>query len=317
MRTSLNSATDSAGPQALHIENLWWLSFWVCAVVFVAVMALLAVAVFRRNRAAADELTAAKQDRSLRMIGGGVALTAVILFGLLVASVLTDRRLDVIETAGALSLTITGQQWWWDVRYEDRQPSNIVTTANEIHVPVGQPVHLQLRSVDVIHSFWVPSLAGKRDLIPGRDTSLWIQADKAGVYRGQCAEFCGHQHAHMRLLVIAEPPHVFQRWLEEQRQLAREPTTDEQKRGYDVFLSNTCVMCHTIRGTPAGSRAGPDLTHLASRTTIAAGTLPNERGPLARWILDSQGVKPGNRMPSHAFASGDLEALVAYLESLR
>jgi cytochrome c oxidase subunit 2 len=316
MGTSLNSATDSAGPQALQIESLWWGTVVICTTVFVVVMVLLAIAVLRRNRIAADEPPRAPQSGALRWIAGGVVLTGVILFGLLIASVLTDRRLDAIETAGALTLTITGQQWWWNVRYEDSQPGNIVETANEIHIPIGQPVHLLLKSIDVIHSFWVPSLAGKKDLIPGRDTSLWIQADRAGVYQGQCAEFCGHQHAHMRFLVLAEPPEVFQRWLDRQRGLAREPTTAEQKRGYDVFFSTTCVMCHSIRGTPAGSRAGPDLTHLAGRTTIAAGTLPNGPGPLGRWIVDPQGVKPGSRMPPHAFATGDLSALLAYLESL-
>src|SRR5688500_3619499 len=154
MRTPLNSATESAGPQALHIEHLWWLTFWICTAVFGIVMVLLTIAVYRGKRPAADELAAAPQDRSLRVIVGGVVLTTVILFGLLVVSILADRRLDAIESAGALTLTITGQQWWWDVRYEDSQPSNIVTTANEIHVPVGQPVHLQLKAIDVIHSFW-------------------------------------------------------------------------------------------------------------------------------------------------------------------
>ncbi|HYD82403.1 MAG TPA: c-type cytochrome, partial [Opitutus sp.] len=196
------------------------------------------------------------------------------------------------------------------------QANEVVETANEIHVPVGRPVHLQLRSADVIHSFWVPRLHGKRDLIPGRDTSLWIRADREGEYRGVCAEFCGHQHAHMQFVVVAQPAEEFEAWLAQQRTAAREPTTERQKRGREVFFSATCVMCHTVRGTPAGSRVGPDLTHFGSRRTLAAAALPNERAELAKWVLDPQSVKPGVRMPPHAFETEDLEALLDYLESL-
>jgi cytochrome c oxidase subunit II len=281
MDDPIHSVTDAGGPQAQHIEHLWWLMFVACTVVFLVVMGLLAFAVWRRRGVAPTaEREAAGRRQALRWVAGAAAGTAVILFGFLIASLLTDRRLDRIETKDALTITVTGQQWWWDVRYDHPEPSQVIVTANEIHVPVGRPVRLRLRSIDVIHSFWVPSLGGKRDLIPGRDTSLWIQADRAGVFQGQCAEFCGHQHAHMRFQVVAETPEEFQAWQENQRLLAREPTTPEQVRGRDVFLSSTCIMCHSVRGTLAGSRAGPDLTHLASRRTIAASTLPNARGPL-------------------------------------
>lgn len=313
-----NSVTASGGPQATHVEQLWWLMLWVCTAVFVIVMALLIAALVRRRRAPAGGPRVEPTPRgAAKAIAVGVGVTAVILFGFLVASVLTERRLDAIETAGALTLTLTGRQWWWDVRYENAQPSNLVTTANEIHIPVGKPVLLKLRSSDVIHSVWIPSLQGKMDLIPGRNTGVWIQADRAGEYAGRCAEFCGYQHAHMQLLVIAQPPAEFQAWLEQQRASSREPRTPDEKRGREVFLGATCVMCHTVRGTSAGSRTGPDLTHLASRRTIAAGVLPNERGHLATWIVDPQSIKPGSKMPANLLKPEDLHALVEYLGSLK
>jgi cytochrome c oxidase subunit 2 len=163
----------------------------------------------------------------------------------------------------------------------------------------------------------VPNLHGKRDLVPGFTTKFWIQADQPAVYRGQCAEFCGHQHAHMRFLVVAEPLAQFQSWLEAQRQAAPAPDTAQARRGREVFESTTCVMCHTIRGTEAGARFGPELTHIAARQTIAAGTLPMSRASLTRWIGDPQSVKPGTRMPRHPFSDEDLSALVSYLETLR
>jgi cytochrome c oxidase subunit II len=318
MLNALNSVLEARGPQAGHIEHLWWVMLWVCTAVWIAVMIALVIALLRRRAAVdAGEPPQSTPPQAHRWIGLSLVITGVILFAFLVTAVITDRRLDRIESANALTLTVTGHQWWWDVRYDDSDPSKVVVTANEIHVPVGRPVHLQLKSPDVIHSFWVPSLDGKRDLIPGKDNSLWIQADRAGEYRGQCAEFCGYQHAHMGILVVAQPEAEFNRWLEAQRGLAHEPTNDVEKRGREVFMSTTCVMCHSVRGTPAGSRTGPDLTHLATRKTIAAGTVPNTIGYLAGWILDPQKFKPGTRMPPHAFEPADLHALLAYLTSLK
>jgi cytochrome c oxidase subunit 2 len=184
-------------------------------------------------------------------------------------------------------------------------------------VPVGRPVVVELRSADVIHGFWIPNLGVKRDLIPGETTSIWFQADAPGVYRGQCAEFCGHQHAKMALLVVAEPADSFAGWLARQRDSASTPADSLARRGQEVFLASSCVMCHAIQGTPAGSRVGPNLTHLAGRGTLAAGTLPNTRGNLAGWILDPQRIKPGVRMPPNEIAPDDLHALLAYLEGLK
>jgi len=216
-----------------------------------------------------------------------------------------------------VGITVTGHQWWWEVRYDDPTPKNIVLTANEIHVPVGRPISLTLTSADVIHSFWVPSLNGKRDLIPGQNATTWFVADKPGVYRGQCAEFCGLQHAKMDIFVVADPPEAFAAWLEAQRAPAAEPTDPLVARGREVFLSGPCAMCHAVAGTRAGGRFGPDLTHVASRSWIAGASLENTRGHLAGWIADSQEIKPGNKMPPVPLAPEDADALLAYLESLK
>jgi cytochrome c oxidase subunit 2 len=212
---------------------------------------------------------------------------------------------------------VTGHQWWWEVQYRDSLAQHWVTTANEIHIPVGRPVVVELVSTDVIHSFWPPSLSGKRDLIPGRENSLWLQADSAGDFRGLCAEFCGHQHAKMGFLIVAEAPDSFARWLTLQRDTAATPTDTLALRGREVFLGGSCPMCHSIAGTPSGSRVGPDLTHLAGRRTLAAGTLPNTRANLAGWITDPQAFKPGAKMPATALSAPELRALLAYLETLR
>jgi cytochrome c oxidase subunit 2 len=245
------------------------------------------------------------------------AATTIILFVFLVLDLSVGRAITRNPGPEALQVRVTGHQWWWEVQYRDSLPQNWATTANEIHVPVGRPVVFELRSTDVIHSLWPPNLNGKRDLIPGNENSIWFQADSAGVYRGQCAEFCGHQHAKMGFLVIAEPQDSFRTWLAAQRDTAMTPTDSIALRGQEVFLSSSCVMCHTIAGTPAGSRIGPDLTHLASRRTIAAGTLPNTRGNLAGWIVNPQAIKPGVRMPSTRLDSDDLQALLTYLETLK
>jgi cytochrome c oxidase subunit II len=236
----------------------------------------------------------------------------------LIASFSAGRSMSE-DTArmNGLTIDVTGFQWWWQFRYQDVDASNIFTTANEIHIPVGVPVTLNLRANDVIHSFWVPNLAGKKDLIPGKANTIWLQANKPGVYRGQCAEYCGLQHAHMAFWVVAEPQEQFNAWRQNQTQTSVTPTTDSQKRGQQVFLQSTCVMCHAINGTPAGSNVGPNLTHVASRNTIAAATLSNTREHLAQWIKDSQSVKPGNRMPQNNFGEADLQALLDYLQSLK
>jgi cytochrome c oxidase subunit 2 len=265
-----------------------------------------------------DRCPSPDSDRRLHVgVAIATAATVLTLFVFLVVNFSTERRLASDRAGEPITIEVTGTQWWWKVRYIDSVASRILTTANEIHIPVGTPVKLELLSNDVIHSFWVPRLGGKKDLIPGRRSVMWLRADSIGVYRGQCAEFCGHQHALMGLTVIAESRGDFDAWLAHQLEPAPEPSTPDQRRGLEVFTSSTCAMCHTIRGTNAAASTGPDLTHLASRGTIAAATLPNTRGHLGGWISDPQSIKPGAKMPANSLQPADLQALLAYLESLR
>ena len=310
-----HSVHEPHSPQAGRIDGLGQAMYLTSAIVFVFVVAALLWATFRRRGA---EETTERRNRSRRTpVIVATAATTIILFVFLILDLSVGRAITANPGPEALQVRVTGHQWWWDVQYRDSLPQNWATTANEIHVPVGKPVLFELRSTDVIHSLWPPNLNGKRDLIPGNENSIWFQADSAGIYRGQCAEFCGHQHAKMGFLIIAEPPDSFRAWLARQRDTAMTPADSVARRGQEVFLSSSCVMCHTIAGTPAGSRIGPDLTHLASRRTIAAGTLPNTRGNLAGWIVNPQAIKPGVRMPATRLDSDDLQALLTYLESLK
>jgi cytochrome c oxidase subunit 2 len=312
-----HTTLNPASPQARLVGWLGDSMFVTATLVFLLVGAALLWAGFRRRGNTEPSGDNAREERPLRtavLLATGV--TTAILFVFLVFDVSVGRTITTNPGTGALQVRVTGHQWWWEVQYRDSLPKNWVTTANEIHIPVGRPVVFELRSSDVIHSFWPPNLSPKRDQIPGNENSLWFQADSAGVYRGQCAEFCGHQHAKMAFLIVAQPPSEFASWLARQRDTAASPTDALAQRGKAVFLASSCVMCHTISGTTAGSRVGPDLTHLASRRTIAAGTLPNTRGNLAGWILDAQAIKPGVKMPPTRLSSADLQALLAYLETL-
>jgi cytochrome c oxidase subunit 2 len=314
MPVRIQSAVDAAGVQAVRIEWLWWLTFWVSVAVFVVVVGAVILAV-RRGRS--TDPWRPSERRLLIGVASATAVTVVILIGLLFANVLTGRAMISLEQRDPLVVSVAGHQWWWEVTYPHSTPSLQVTTANELHLPVGRPVRITFGSPDVIHSFWVPNLHGKMDLIPGRQTSLWLQADAPGVFRGQCAEFCGLQHAQMALTVTAESPEAFEAWLAMHRQLAPPPGTPEQRRGLQVIEQGSCAMCHTIRGTAAGARGGPDLTHVASRPFLAAGAVPNMREFLAEWIADPHHFKPGSHMPSTSLTPEDLQAVVAYLETLR
>ncbi|HEY0406829.1 MAG TPA: cytochrome c oxidase subunit II [Pyrinomonadaceae bacterium] len=315
---------DPAGPQAGSINGLWWLMFYVCSAVFVLISLAVLLAIFRRRKGDERATDAPqispepeRERRMARVVTGALVVTLGILFVFLLDSFWTGRAVYQQPAAQALSIKVTGHQWWWEIEYDGEPASNIVYTANEIHIPVGQPVKLRLTADDVIHSFWVPNLSGKKDLIPGHEMVLTFQADRAGEFRGQCAEFCGYQHAHMAFVIIAEPPEKFYEWMNQQRASSVQPAGDEERRGQQVFIASPCVMCHTIRGTDAGGRVAPDLTHLMSRRTIAAGTLPNTRGHLGGWITNSQEIKPGNHMPPVPLEAADLQSLLAYLESLK
>ena len=312
--SGVQNPLNPAGPQASAMAWVTWLFLGICAVVYLLTMGALAWALVRQ-RQPSDDLPATSRRLGV-VIAGAAGVTVVTLVALTVTSVIAGRGLTSPPGPGAITVEVTGHQWWWDFEYQGT-PHETVSSPNELHIPVGVPVVIVAKSADVIHSFWVPNLHGKRDLTPGFATRTWIQADTPGAYRGQCAEFCGHQHAHMAFLVVAEPMDQFRRWLEHQRRPAPQPAGDLQRRGHDLFVQGPCVMCHTIRGTMAGSRVGPELTHLVSRQTLAAGTLPMTRDHLARWIANSQAIKPGNRMPPVPLDGNDLAALVAYLETLR
>jgi cytochrome c oxidase subunit II len=317
MSHTLQSALDPAGRQASLIYHLWLTMFWVTAAVFIVVAAAIAVAVIIGRRGRHDASQHPSEFTLSTAVVAAVAATVGILFVLLAVSVRTQNAITSFGQASAISISITGHQWWWEVEYEDAQASQRVTTANEIHIPIARPVVFKVSSHDVIHSFWVPNLHGKRDLVPGITTAIWLQADRPGTYRGQCAEFCGRQHAHMGFEVVAESQAEFDRWLDGQRQTAAQPQNDQERRGETVFVTGRCSMCHKVRGTEAYGTVGPDLTHIASRRTLAAGSIPNARGHLAGWIVDPQSVKPGNVMPRSPLPPDDLQALVAYLEILR
>ena len=312
-----HSVHNPASPQARRVDQLGDAMYVTAGVVFVLVVGALLWSAFRRRSGDELEDNPRRTRRMTTSVLAATAMTTVILFVFLNLDFAVGRALTTNPGNRALQVRVTGHQWWWEVQYRDSLPQNWATTANEIHVPVGRPVVFELRSADVIHSLWPPNLSGKRDLIPGNENSVWFQAESAGVYRTQCAEFCGHQHAKMAFLIVAEPSDSFSAWLVRQRDTAMTPSDSVSLRGQEVFLSSSCVMCHAIGGTPAGSRIGPDLTHLASRRTIAAGTLPNTRGNLAGWIVNPQAIKPGVRMPSTRLDSDDLRALLTYLETLK
>lgn len=308
------SAMDARGPAAASINLLWWVMLALGTVVFVLVTALLLLALFRR-RGADTPMGEGERRLSARLIGGGgVVLPLVVLVPLLGFTAYTGATLAPTG-APPLVVEVIGHQFWWEVRY----PEQGFTTANELVIPVGRPVELRLSTADVIHSFWVPQLNGKMDLIPGQSNTLTIQADEPGEYRGQCAEFCGRQHALMALVVVAEPPERFTAWASAQARPAAPIGDPLIRQGQQVFLGSACVYCHVVRGHTednATEAVGPDLTHLASRRTLAAATLPNTRGNLAGWLIDPQAIKPGNHMPGTDLDAASLQALLAYLESL-
>jgi cytochrome c oxidase subunit II len=311
------SATHAVGPQAARIENITWFLTWLCTAIAVIVIAALLYAVWHGRRNAATLIGEGVERQMRWWVGGAAGATALILIGILLYNLATGRALAAFADPSALTIHVTGHQWWWEVEYRDPLPNRRLATANEIHIPVGRKIRLEVESRDVIHSFWAPNVHGKIDLIPGYSGTTYFRVDTAGTYHGRCAEFCGLQHAHMDFFIIAHEPNEFAAWFESQLRPAPSPGTALQAQGKEVFLSKTCSMCHAIRGTSADSRIGPDLTHLASRHTLAAGKIPNTRGHLAGWILDPQRIKPGVLMPPNQLKSDELRALLSYLESLK
>jgi cytochrome c oxidase subunit II len=298
------------GAQGELFVGLYQIFLVVTAAFYLAVVAFLAAAILRRRRESGE-------GGMRTALLAWVAAISLGLVGLTLASWFADRGMARAAAGPQMEIELVAHQWWWDVRYRHPIASQTFRTANELHLPKGVKVKVTLKSNDVIHSFWVPNLSGKQDLIPGRVTDIVVRPEKEGLYRGQCAEFCGLQHAHMALDVTVESPAEFEAWRRQQLRPARPPASGREQAGFAYFMTRECATCHQIVGTPAAGQVAPDLTHLASRKSIAAGTLPMGRGQLYAWIADPQRVKPGNHMPYIGLEPAELHALVAYLESLK
>ncbi len=320
MNSSPLGYLDGAGPRAHAVLPLTWFTLVVSVVVCLIITVLLWLAV-RRTRPGDDgkDMRAIPIERGangIRWITTGLLLSALPLLATLVWTMVTLSAVAGPPANPGLILDVTAHQFWWEVRYGGDQPSDEFATANEIHIPTGVPVLVRLHGGDVIHSFWVPKLSGKTDMIPGQTNTSWMQADQPGRYLGQCSEFCGYQHAHMQFTVMAESKADFETWRSAQLQPAPQPATPEQMRGLAV-VEYRCGLCHQVRGTNAGAVSAPDLTHLMSRSTLAAGTLPNDYGNLAGWIQAPQVAKPGNQMPNQLLSGEQLSDTLAYLELLK
>jgi len=309
----------ASGKRASEILPLTYGVIAISCAVIVIIAGLLLWAILRRrtgpDRRTFDNTPPERSGSGLQWIGWGVGISTLVLCGSVVWTVATLSAVIDPGKDPPITLEVTGYQWWWDVHYVGDMPSQGFSTANEIHIPVGEPVRIRLVGTDVIHSFWVPALSGKVDVIPGRTNETWLQADRPGTYRGQCTEYCGVQHAKMGFLVIAQPPDEFEAWRQAQLRPASEPASPMAQQGQRQFQAR-CAPCHTVRGTGAGGRVGPDLTHLASRQTLAAATLRNTPEQLAYWVTHTQQVKPGNRMPDIDMGERQLAELTAYLETL-
>lgn len=310
----MQSALAPAGTGAEAIAQVFWIMAGGALVVWALVVAG-ALWAGARRRTAPDDATARRRARWL-VVGGGMVAPTLLLGALLVYGLLLMPKLRAPPPAGGLTVHVTGEQWWWRVRYP--APGGAVELANEIHVPVGERVRFLLDSPDVIHAFWVPSLGGKVDMIPGRTTTLVLEPTKAGTYTGICAEYCGASHAFMRFAVVAEPRARFEAWLRHQARPAAPPVGPAAARGRDAFLRHGCGACHAVRGTPARGTLGPDLTHVGSRRTLAAGTLANDVAGFRRWIRDTHAVKPEAVMPEFGMLpDAEVEAIARWLEGLQ
>ena len=295
---------------------------WGLGIVSIAVTLIIAVlllgAIFRKRKVISKNETSLAVSRDaggMAWIYIGEGITIVVLSLCMIWTLVVIARIAQPPSKPVLTVQVTASQWWWKLRYDAKAPSRIFIAANEIHIPVGEPVRFELNSSDVIHSFWIPKLGGKTDVIPGQTNVTWLQADKPGVYRGECAVFCGAEHARMALLVVAQEPKDFRSWQEAQIEDSKAPATAAAQAGQQVVESQ-CAACHTIRGTSAAGLVGPDLTHLMSRYTLAAGALPNTTGNLAGWIMHPQSIKPGSQMPDQTLSGQQLANVVAYLQTL-
>jgi cytochrome c oxidase subunit 2 len=311
---------DPKGPISRTIDNLFEPVFWIATGVFVLVEGLLVFALIRFRQRGGEARAVKQIHGNTRLEIIWTILPAVLLAGIAVPTIATIVDLSRRPSGDVLDVTVVGKQWWWQIEYPTFDPG--VVTANEVHIPVNRPVYLTLESEDVIHSFWVPSLAGKQDLVPGSETHLTIQADEPGVYLGQCAEYCGLSHANMRIRVVAQTQPQFDSWVAEQQQVAPEPGSDLAAQGRDLFLNEQflggqgCFSCHAVQGTDAAAQVGPNLSHFASRQTFAGALLENNDENLRRWLENPPEIKPGSLMPDYNLTPEEIDALVAYLRSL-
>jgi cytochrome c oxidase subunit 2 len=309
--SGVQAMSEGAGFGSLQFNHLMALFLAITGLSYVLVLGFLAFAMKRRVR----------EPDPRRVKALLIGWTGFIVLGLIVLtafSFLNDRQEAAMAAdVPPLTIKVTASQWWWGVEYSSSDPQHTLTTANELHLPVGRPADVELNASDVIHSFWIPALGGKKDLIPGRSNTIRLLPTRVGRYRAQCAEFCGMEHAHMAFDVVVESPRAFAAWYDAQLKPAPQPQTALAKAGHDWFMSHACANCHAIAGTDANGHTGPDLTHVAGRPSIAAGTLPMTRGNLMGWIANPQGVKPGARMPTVSMTANELRAVGAYLETLK
>lgn len=314
--TSYLDASGNAGHREANLGI--WLTIVACTVVlFVCVV--LVVAVLRKRDDTRHDTTVERYQiaAGLNWIYIGTGVTIVILIAVFIATTMTLTAAVHPPQTPSLTMDVTGHQWWWEITYSDASnPSLGFTTANEVHLPVGIPVRVRLHSADVIHSFWLPQIAGKTDVIPGQVNEMWLEADKRGTSRGMCGEYCGLQHGEMALAVTAESPAQFNIWAQQRRAEALPPSTADAQAGEAIF-TRSCGACHAVAGTQALGRYAPELTHFASRPTIGAGALENTPDNLARWIHNAPGIKEGARMPAIPLDSAETRAVIAYLETLR
>jgi cytochrome c oxidase subunit 2 len=305
-----------AGPAAERIARLTWFLLWLAAAVYLAVLIVLALALVRNRR---RELTIDLTPHGAGFVAvGGAILPGLVLVTIFVVGTSIMGSFPTPTRARQMTIHVTGRQWWWQVQYDYPELQQRFTTANELHIPVGIPVEIVLTSADVIHSFWVPRLQGKLDVIPGDTNEIRLVASQPGTYRGQCAEFCGAQHAHMAITVVADPPAQFKEWATTQLAPARQPTDSFALLGQRLVVGGPCAVCHTVRGTSARGTVGPDLTHVGSRQSIAAGMMPNTLASLEGWIANAQALKPGVQMPPITqFTGTELRAVATYVSSLK
>lgn len=326
---SAQSTLESHGPAAHNIAGLSWFMTILFLVITIVMWALVGYAFYRRRGTLADHEPISATGGQTWIAIGGIAVPLFVLSVIFVLGLQLLRAFPIhgmhgmghhaqMQNSMKPEIRIVGHQWWWEIQYLNDKPSQQFTTANELHLPMGRPVNIEVETQDVMHSFWIPALHGKVDLIPGQPNYIRIEASQAGNYSGQCAEFCGAEHARMRLLAVVQPSAEYQAWLEGQRKDGAEPTTADAIAGQKIFLSGPCAMCHQIRGTIAGGRVAPDLTHFASRQLIAANSYQNNDAYLEAWITHAQSLKPGAEMPNLTQFTGEqLHDLVAYLRQLQ